>query len=241
MLKRSWNTGTSSYVQRARTNFTTKFATNSLFTLLPHRCVSVLCYMALYVFARLWAAVLDGWLAYNKSCFNSSSMHICFGTFFFCDVSFYPFTTHYWFAPCHCQDRPMGTSSDWSKIKKSPYGQHPDGQIHVMTARARRRQRIFESIQTKHTDTSIWEEESVVLIDCFDRWEETIGLWCLRSLLTLHVRLTMMPHFINVLHQNCHKTTDDFSTHHPLARHLRNHQIFNRARGFVRAHYEQIV
>jgi hypothetical protein len=83
MLKRSWNTGTSSYAQRARTNFTTKFATNSLFTLLPHRCVSVLCYMALYVFARLWAAVLDGWLAYNKSCFNSSSMHICFGNFFF--------------------------------------------------------------------------------------------------------------------------------------------------------------
>jgi hypothetical protein len=105
--------------QRARTNFPTKFATNSLFTLLPHRSVSVLCYMALYVFARLWAAVLDGWLAYNKSCFNSSSMHICFGTFF-CNVSFYPFTTHYWFAPCHCQDRPMGTSSDWSKIKKKP-------------------------------------------------------------------------------------------------------------------------
>ena len=124
---------------------------------------------------------------------------------FFCDVSFCPFTTHYWFAPCHCQDRPMGTSSDWSKIKKSPCGQHPDGQIHVMTTRARRRQRIFEPIQTKHTDTSICEEESVVLVDCFDRWEETIGLWFLRSLLPLHVRLTMMPHFINVLHQNCHR------------------------------------
>jgi hypothetical protein len=51
----------------------------------------------------------------------------------------------------------------------------------------------------------------------------------------------MMPHFINVLHQNCHRqqmTSVRIINHHnpsALAHHFNKHRIFNRAKEFVKA------
>jgi hypothetical protein len=68
-----------SYAQRTRRTFRRNCDEFS-FTLLPHRCIQSLLHCIVYIRALL-AAVLDGWLAYNKSCFNSSSMHILDRTF----------------------------------------------------------------------------------------------------------------------------------------------------------------
>jgi hypothetical protein len=98
------------------------------------------------------------------------------------------------------KDGLVNTSSDWPEIENPSTDNTPM----VNHDYQNRNQHFFESTQTKFTNASICEEGSAMIIQCLDRWEE-IGRWPLRSYSILHVRLTMMPHFINVLHQNCHR------------------------------------
>ena len=93
----------------------------------------------------------------------------------------------------------MGALSDWSWIE-SPSGQHLDGQQRPEQDDA------FESTQRSSQECNFVRTEPAASINVIDEKDQSVRDCCeLRSYSSLHVRLTMMPHVINVLHQNCQR------------------------------------
>lgn len=127
------------------------------------------------------------------------------------------------------KDRLVDASSDWSCIE-SPSGQHPDGQQRPeqddANTSSNRRKGVHKNAilcEQNLLRRSMWSmrrtNRSVTVANCDHTYS------------SLHVRLTMMPHVINVLHQNCqrHQMTSVRIIKCP-AHHLWMHQIFNRAK-----------